>query len=73
MTRVLQNGVEIPYLAIKSNVAESLNVIVRVERRPGMRFVSEGPEIRSHDLPTDQYDFRPVACVSQKETDCQNR
>src|SRR5580700_6930281 len=34
---VLQSGVEIPYLAIKTNIADSLNVIVQIERRPGIR------------------------------------
>jgi len=60
-TCVLQSGVEIPYLAIKSNIAESLNVIVQIERRPGRRFVSEVLEIRGYNLSTDQYDFRRVA------------
>jgi pilus assembly protein CpaF len=32
-TCVLQIGVEMPYLAIKSNIAESLIVIVQLERR----------------------------------------
>src|SRR5579864_3761072 len=40
-TCVLQSGIEIPYIAIKSNIAESLNVIVQIDRRPGRRFVSE--------------------------------
>lgn len=60
-TCVLQSGVEMPYLAIKSNIAELLNVIVQIERRPGKRFVSEVLEIRGYDLSTDQYDFRRVA------------
>jgi len=38
-TCVLQSGVKIPYLAIKSNIADSLNVIVQIERRPGRRFL----------------------------------
>jgi pilus assembly protein CpaF len=37
-TCVLQSGIEIPYLAIKANIADSLNVIVQIERRPGSLF-----------------------------------
>jgi pilus assembly protein CpaF len=48
-TCVLQSGVEMPYLAIKSNIAESLNIIVQVERRPGARFVSEVLSMRGYD------------------------
>jgi hypothetical protein len=33
-TRVLPSGVEIPYHAIKTNVADSLNVLVKIEGRP---------------------------------------
>jgi pilus assembly protein CpaF len=42
---VLQSGVEIPYKAIKANIADSLDVIIQIERRPGARFVSQVAEI----------------------------
>src|SRR5919108_384642 len=32
---VLESGVELPYRAIKSNIADSLQVVVQIERRPG--------------------------------------
>ena len=38
---VLQSGVDLPYRAIKTNIADSLNVVVHIERRPGRRYVSE--------------------------------
>jgi pilus assembly protein CpaF len=59
-TCVLQSGVEIPYAAIKGNIADSLNVIVQIDRRPGKRFVSEVLEIRGYDPVVDRYDFRAV-------------
>lgn len=59
-TCVLQSGVEMPYPAIKSNIADSLNVIVQIARRPGKRFVSQVLEIRGYDLSTDHYDFHEV-------------
>ncbi len=38
---VLQSGVELPFKAIKTNIADSLNVVIHVERRPGRRYISE--------------------------------
>ena len=48
-TCVLQSGVELPYHAIQANIAESVNVVLHLERRPGKRFVSEVLEL---DPPT---------------------
>jgi pilus assembly protein CpaF len=57
---VLQSGVELPYRAIKSNIGDSLNVILQLERRPGRRFVSEVVEIARYDPTADTYDFRRI-------------
>ncbi len=54
----LQSNVELPYRAIKSNIAESLNLLVHIERRPGRRFVSELQEIAGYSPDTDRYDLR---------------
>src|SRR6266478_182974 len=59
-TCVLQSGIEMPYRAIKMNIADSLNVIIQIERRPGSRFVSEVQEIHGYDLQTDRYDLHLV-------------
>jgi pilus assembly protein CpaF len=53
---VLQSGVELPYRAIKTNIGDSLNVIVHIERRPGRRFISEVLEINSYDPDSDLFD-----------------
>jgi pilus assembly protein CpaF len=57
---VLESGVELPYRAIKNNIADSLNVLIHLERRPGRRFVSEITEISGYDPDLDRYDLRPV-------------
>jgi pilus assembly protein CpaF len=54
-TCVLQSGVEMPYRAIKTNIADSLNVIVQTERRPGSRSVSEVLEMQGYDAEDDRY------------------
>jgi len=57
---VLQSGIELPYRAIKSNIADSLNMLIQLERRPGKRFVSQVIEIRGYNSETDQYDLAAV-------------
>jgi pilus assembly protein CpaF len=57
---VLQSGVELPYSAIKTNVADSIEVLVHVERRPGKRFISEVLELHGYNLDADHFDFTPV-------------
>lgn len=57
---VLQSNVELPYRAIKSNIADSLNLLVHVERRPGLRFVSEVLEIAGYCPDTDGYNLKRV-------------
>ena len=43
--------------AIKTNIGDSLNVIVHLERRPGRRFVSEVVEIHGYDPDRDEYGY----------------
>jgi pilus assembly protein CpaF len=54
---VLQSGVDLPYRSVKTNVGDSVNVVVHLERRPGRRFVSEVVEIHGYDPDTDEYNY----------------
>jgi pilus assembly protein CpaF len=54
---VLQSGVELPYRAVKTNIGDSLNVVVHIERRPGRRFISEVLEINHYDPDADLFDY----------------
>jgi pilus assembly protein CpaF len=54
---VLQSGIELPYRAIKTNIGDSLNVVVQLERRRGLRFISEVLEINHYDPDADVYDL----------------
>jgi pilus assembly protein CpaF len=64
---VLQSGIELPYRAIKNNIADSLNVVIQIERRPGCRYISEVLEISNYNPDTDQYDFASVYRRSKEE------
>jgi pilus assembly protein CpaF len=61
---VLQSGVELPYRAIKTNIGDSINVVIHIERRPGRRFVSEVLEINAYNPDADLFDY---CAVFQKE------
>ena len=57
---VLQSGVELPYRAIKTNIGDSLNVVMHIERRPGHRYISEVLLINSYDPDADFFDYAAV-------------
>jgi pilus assembly protein CpaF len=54
---VLQSGIELPYRAIKSNIADSLDLLVHIERRPGYRYVSEVRTMSGYVPDADRYDL----------------
>jgi len=55
---VLQSGIELPYRAIKSHIADSIQVLIHIERRHGKRLVSQVLAIRGYSVDTDRYDFQ---------------
>ena len=63
---VLQSGVELPYRAIKTNIGDSLNVVIHIERRPGRRFISEVLEINSYDPDADLFDLCAIYVASKE-------
>src|SRR6267143_1279928 len=55
---VLQSGVDLPYRAIKTNIGDSLNVVVQLERRPGRRFFQRNVEMRRMRRKPDHWHWR---------------
>ena len=53
-------GLDLRLRAIKTNIADSLNVVIHVERRPGRRFVSEVLEINGYNPDADLFDYCAV-------------
>ena len=64
---VLQSGIDLPYRAVKTNIADSLNVVVHVERRPGRRYISEVLFINGYDPDTDLFDYGSVFLAKQEQ------
>jgi pilus assembly protein CpaF len=64
---VLQSDVELPYRAIKSSIADSLSILVHLNRRPGRRFVSEVVAISGYNPEADRYDLKPLFTRAEDE------
>jgi pilus assembly protein CpaF len=57
---VLQSGVDVPYAAIGYGIAESLQLVVHLERRHGGRMVTELVRVRRYDVATDTFDLEAL-------------
>src|ERR1700674_5894478 len=57
---VLQSGIELPYKAIKSSIADSIHLLVHIERRHAHRQVSEILAIQSYSPTDDSYRLETV-------------
>src|SRR6266853_4466639 len=56
---VLMSGIELPYAAIRANIADALSLVLHIERRKGQRFVSEVLRMRRYLPAEDCYEFQP--------------
>jgi hypothetical protein len=53
-------GSKTAYPPSPSEIFDSLNIVVQIERRPGSRYVSEVLEISGYDTETDRYELDSV-------------
>jgi pilus assembly protein CpaF len=59
---VLQSGVELPYAAIRRLISESIDLVLHVERRRGIRLVTQIVCVTGYDPARDVYDLEePIA------------
>lgn len=54
---VLQANVELPYAAIRSNIADAVQLLLHIERRHGARLVAELLRINRYDPAQDRYEI----------------
>jgi pilus assembly protein CpaF len=54
---ILQSGIELPYAAIRTNIAEVVSLLVHIERRRGQRFVSEVLQVKRYLPAEDRYEL----------------
>jgi pilus assembly protein CpaF len=56
-TCVAMAGIELPQQAVARSIADSVHVLVHIERRAGMRYISEIADIGRYDAGRDEYEF----------------
>ena len=59
-TCVLLAGVDLPYRALRSNLAEALDLLVHLERRQGRRLVTQVFRVRGYDAALDRFDLEAL-------------
>ena len=64
---VLESGIELPYAAIRANIAASLDLIVQIERRSGKRIVTEVVEVQGYDHESDSFASAPIGGYSKRK------
>jgi pilus assembly protein CpaF len=57
---VLQSGIDLPYKAIKANIADSIHLLVHIERRRTRRCISEILGLQSYSPTDDTYHLEPL-------------
>jgi len=57
---VLQSGIELPYKAIKASIADSIHLLVHIERRHARRYINEILAINSYSPTDDAYQLKTV-------------
>jgi pilus assembly protein CpaF len=77
-TCVLQADVEIPYKAVRSEIADSLQLVVHLARRGGTRIVTEVASITRYDPEVDRYILdvlyaAPPKGATAQESRCDSR
>jgi pilus assembly protein CpaF len=63
---VLQSGIELPYKAIKASIADSIHLLVHIERRQARRYISEILAIQSYSPADDAYNLESVFIRNQQ-------
>lgn len=65
---VLQSGIELPYKAIKANIADSIHLLVHIERRQARRYINEVLSIQNYSPTEDKYQFETVFSRNQENS-----
>ncbi|MEO7888858.1 MAG: ATPase, T2SS/T4P/T4SS family [Vicinamibacterales bacterium] len=53
---VVQSGVELPYQAVRHQIADAINLVLHLARRPGTRIVDELVRVDRYDVDRDRYE-----------------
>lgn len=70
---VLQSGIELPYKAIKASIADSIHLLVHIERWQTRRYISEILAIQSYSPTDDTYHLETVFNRNQENSDQESK
>src|SRR5579859_7583357 len=65
---VLQSGIELPYKAIKASIADSINLLIHIERRHAQRYINEVLAIESYSPTEDIYQLETIFNRDQSDS-----
>jgi pilus assembly protein CpaF len=65
---VVQSGVELPYQAVRHQIAEAVDLVLHLARGDGARFVKELIRIGRYDVSHDRYEHEELFAFSQVRT-----
>jgi len=65
---VLQSGIELPYKAIKASIADSIHLLVHIERRHARRYITEVLAIQCYSPSEDAYRLETVFNRNQENS-----
>ena len=65
---VLQSGIELPYKAIKASIADSIHLLVHIERRHARRYISEVLAIQGYSPADDAYQLETVFHCNREDS-----
>jgi pilus assembly protein CpaF len=65
---VLQSGIELPYKAIKASIADSIHLLVHIERRHAHRRVNEILAVQSYSPTDDSYRLETIFTHDQQNS-----
>ena len=68
---VLQSGIDLPYAAIRYGIAQSLQLLVHLERRHERRLVTELMRVGRYDARSDSFDMQHVPGGAAGDDACQ--
>jgi pilus assembly protein CpaF len=63
---VVQSGVELPYQAVRYQIADAIDLVLHLVRRPGTRVVESLIRVGHYDASQDRYDTVPVGGLAGK-------
>jgi pilus assembly protein CpaF len=59
-TYVLMSGIDLPYRVIRENIGQSLDLVIQLQRQPGIRAVAEVLRIKRYVPAEDYYEFETL-------------